>query len=175
MKSKNKSLYKRLSELSLIVSGNLPEVDIEYVKEINEILSKTRVSVYSNIFEDAIKYYKTQKKLPDFEYVNMHFPELMEDLNDEEPAWHESFALEYLSLLQKDELLQEIALAQAEDDLESIDQIITSNERIFNDDISGKLPTFDELFQAYENIKNSKPPLKWGINELDFLYKGLFY
>ena len=175
MKSKNKSLYKRLNELSLIVSGNLPEVDIEYVKEINEIISKTRVSVYSNIFEDAIKYYKTQKKLPDFEYVNMHFPELMEDLNDEEPAWHESFALEYLSLLQKDELLQEIALAQAEDDLESIDQIITSNERIFNDDISGKLPTFDELFQAYENIKNSKPPLKWGINELDFLYKGLCY
>jgi len=175
MKSKNKSLYKRLSELSLIVSGNLPEVDIEYVKEINEILSKTRVSVYSNIFEDAIKYYKTQKKLPDFEYVNMHFPELMEDLNDEEPAWHESFALEYLSLLQKDELLQEIALAQAEDDLESIDQIITSNERIFNDDISGKLPTFDELFQAYENIKNSKPPLKFGIRELDKMYNGLCY
>lgn len=175
MKSKNKSLYKRLSELSLIISGNLPEVDIEYVKEINEILPNTRVAVYSNLFEDAIKYYKVQKKLPDFEYVNMHFSELMEDLKDEEPAWHESFALEYLSLLQKDQLLQEIALAQAEDDLESIDQIITSNERIFNDDISGKLPTFDELFQAYENIKNSKPPLKFGIRELDKMYNGLCY
>ena len=112
MKNKNKSLYKRLSELSLIVSGNLPEVDIEYIKEISEIIPKTRVAIYSNIFEDAKKYYKIQKKLPDFEYINMHFPELMEDLKDEEPAWHESFAHEYLSLLQKDELLQEIALAQ---------------------------------------------------------------
>ena len=153
MKSKNKSLYKRLNELSLIVSGNLPEVDIEYVKEINDIVNKTRVAVYSNIFEDAIKYYKTQKKLPDFEYVNMHFSELMDELNDEEPAWHESFALEYISLLQKDALLQEIALAQAEDDLEGIDQIISSNEKIFNDEISGKLPTFDELFKLMKILK----------------------
>ena len=66
-------------------------------------------------------------------------------------------------------------LAQAEDDLEGIDQIISSNERIFNDDISGKLPTFDELFQAYEDIKNSKPPLKFGIRELDKMYNGLCY
>ena len=160
MKTK-KSLYKRLNELSLIVSSNLQELDPEFVKQIIYDIKNTRVSIYSTLFEDALDYYKRNNKFPDFEYVNMHFPELLEDLNDEEPAWHYS--------------LQEIAKAAAEDDLENIDQIVADNESMFDLEIKGDLPTWEELFDAYDKIKHSKPPLSFGVRELDKLYHGLCY
>lgn len=174
MKTK-KSLYKRLNELSLIVSSNLPELDIEYVNQVIDTIGNTRVSIYSTLFEDAKDYFKRNKKFPDFEYVNMHFPELLEDLDDEEPAWHFSFQNEFITLLRRDRMLQEISKAAADDDLETVDQIMTDNEMIFDAETKGKLPTWDELFDAYDKIKHSKPPLSFGIRELDKMYHGLCY
>ena len=63
MKNSEKPLYKRLNELSLIVAGNLKEVDKEYLEEVVEIIINTRVSIYSEIFEEALNYYKKQKEL----------------------------------------------------------------------------------------------------------------
>lgn len=174
MKTK-KSLYKRLNELSLIVSSNLPEIDLEYLEEVIDTISNTRVSIFSVLFEDAREYFKQNKEFPDFNYVNMHFPELLEDLNDEEPAWHYSFQNEFITLLRRDRMLQEISKAASEDDLEQVDQIITENETIFDAESKGKLPTWEELFDAYDRIKNSKPPLSFGIRELDKMYHGLCY
>lgn len=175
MKNSDKPLYKRLNELSLIVAGNLKEVDKEYLEEVVEIIENTRVSIYSEIFEDALSYFKKQKKMPDFDYVNMHFPKLMQELDDDEPAWHYSFSLEYLQLLKRDSLLQNILKAAAQDNLEQIDEVITSNESLFAGDVTESLPTWDELWEKYQEIKNSKPPLKFGIRELDKMYNGLCY
>lgn len=175
MKNSDKPLYKRLNELSLIIASNLPELDKEALEEIITKIGNTRVSIYSEIFEDALSYYKKQKKMPDFDYVNMHFPKLMKELDDEEPAWHYSFTFEYLQLLQRDSLLQDIIKATAQDNLEQIDEILTANESLFAGDSLESLPTFDNLWEKYLEIKSSKPPLKWGIRELDELYKGLCY
>ena len=174
-KNSSKPLYKRLNELSLIVASNLREVDKEYIEEILETISNTRVSIYSEIFEEALDYFKIHKKMPDFDYVNMHFPSLMGDLEDEEPAWHDSFTLEFLTLLNKDSVLQDITKAAAQDNIDQIDQILASNEKIFHDDATGKLPTWDDYEKNYEKLKSSKKPLKWGVKELDELYNGLAY
>lgn len=175
MKNSEKPLYKRLNELSLIIASNLREIDKEYLEEIIELIDDTRVNIYSEIFEESLSYFKKQKKMPDFDYINMHFPKLMKELEDEEPAWHYSFASEYLQLLKRDKLLQSIIKASAQDNLEEIDSIITANESMFSGEGEDELPTWDELWEKYKEIKNSKPPLKWGIRELDKMYNGLCY
>lgn len=175
MKSR-KSLYKRLNELCLIVSCNLQEINnLDYVEQILDIIKDTRVSIYSNLFEDVKDYYKTHKKMPDFDYIDMHFSELTEELEGEEPAWHSSFQYEFLDLLRRDRLLQQITLAAANDSLEDIDEALEKNETLLHGEDFDNLPTWEELFDAYDDIKNSKPPLSFGIRELDKMYHGLCY
>ena len=72
-------LYDRLYDLSLIIVCNLNEInDIEYVKEVLDIIKGTRVNIFREIFIDAVKYYNMHKSLPDYKYVSMHFPALIE-------------------------------------------------------------------------------------------------
>lgn len=173
-KQPKNQLYKRLSELSLIISCNLIEInDINFVKEVLHLIKSTRVSIFSNLFEDVIEYYKMHRKFPDFEYLDMHFPELLGELEGEEPAYHFSFQEEYLKLLKRDSVLQQIEQAISEDDLELVDSIIAADP-LFNTD-KGKLKTWDDLFDAYLKIKNTKDPLSFGVKELDEMYQGLCY
>ena len=134
MSEKTNQLYKRLNELSLITCTNLVEIDDkEYIKEILPLIKNSRVSIYSGIFEDSLEYYKMHKKFPDFDYVDMHYPELLEELEGQEPAYHNSFTEEYLKLLRRDVFLQEVEKAVSQDDVELIEDIV-SKDTLFSVD-----------------------------------------
>ena len=165
-------LYDRLYDLSLIIVCNLNEInDIEYVKEVLDIIKGTRVNIFREIFIDAVKYYNMHKSLPDYKYVSMHFPALIEELDGDEPDYHYSFQNEYIKLLRRDAVLQKVNEAVSQDDIKLIEQIVESDP-LFNTDVK-KLKTLDDLMSEYDKLKNLKDPLTWGIADLDKLYKGL--
>ena len=174
MSEKTNQLYKRLNELSLITCTNLVEIDDkEYIKEILPLIKNSRVSIYSGIFEDSLEYYKMHKKFPDFDYVDMHYPELLEELEGQEPAYHNSFTEEYLKLLRRDVFLQEVEKAVSQDDVELIEDIV-SKDTLFSVD-EKTLKTWEDLFEVYDKLKNLKDPMSFGIRELDEMYNGLCY
>ena len=169
-----KQLYKRLNELSLIISCNLNEINnLEFLNQVCELVPNSRVAIYSGLFEDAKEYYQIHNKFPDFEYVDLHYPELLEELEGEEPAFHYSFSEEFLKLLKRDVILQKINKAVSDDDLELVDKIVASDPLFCTDD--KKLKDWDDLYKAYDDLKNLKDPLKLGIKELDEMYRGLCY
>lgn len=69
-----------LIELLNIVLNNLNSLNLEDVEEANKHIQKSSLGVFSPLFEDSLKFYKREKRFPEFSYLASVNPGLSSSL-----------------------------------------------------------------------------------------------
>lgn len=159
----------RIEELAILVLQNLEEVAEEQLTKIIAVIDHTRCSYYKPLFEFAASFYKQNGKMPDEDYMTIHFENI---LYDTKIPFHEQFVEDFIRYINTEATAVRTQLALNRGDFSSALSIIQEMQT----SISAPIMSMSELFKLWiSNRKEFSFGLKTGIPELDNVFKFLGY
>lgn len=156
-----------LVDLLNILLSNIQQLDLETVEKLVEILPKTQLAYYAEIFNFALQYYQSQKEFPTPEFLQARFATWTRTA---EPLSKEAINITLFEL-SKDAVITDSILALQSKDIEKAKSILEST--ITKYEVTETRP--EDISVIYDDMSKLPEGIKTSVPELDAVYKNFSY
>lgn len=156
-----------LVDLLNIILSSIQSVDTEIIEKIAEMLPKTQLSYYAEVFTFALEYHKVNKEFPSPDFLQSRFPTWIKVT---EPLSKEAINIT-LYELGKEAVITDAALALQARDVEQAKTILESSTTKYEVTET----KVDDICNLYDDMNQLPEGLQIGVTELDNIYKNFSY
>jgi replicative DNA helicase len=165
-------IIEELSRIAVCVLNNLnkiPSAD-SVIKEIIELLPESPIESYSTIFNKVYEFYLKEGRFQDADCLNDNYTAYFYKIDN--LRYSNDTAITFLNELRKFRKINNIKKALDNDDISTIEEIISKDVRITE---NTDLISIDNIMDAYDELTRSPNGLLTGIAALDHFMQGMDY
>ena len=156
-----------LVDLLNIILSNIQEVDIDIIIKLAEMLPKSQVAYYSEIFNFIVEYENAQKSIPSPEFISARFSTWT---RTNEPLSKEAINI-LMYELNKDVAITDTILALQARDLDQARNVLDKSATKYEFTETKA----NEICSLYDKMNDLPEGLQIGVPELDDIYKNFSY
>lgn len=155
-------------DLMNIFLSHIQEIDIEIIKQIAELIPRTQIAYFSDMFNSIVEYYEAQKEIPSAQFINSRYPNMFILTN-------ESLSKEVINILIY-ELNKEVTVTDSMMALQNKD--LEQARAILEKDMAKAEFTetrIEDTCKLYDAMNELPEGLQIGVPEIDNAIKNFSY